>query len=98
MRPKFGCLTSSTHFVPVANINERSMLGDRDSEMCVVFEDTVMIDGVMNGEPYHVGQFCHSLRCRLFRYVRLGNLLKYRKLRSASTGTSISIFQYQSHT
>ena len=56
------------------------MLGDRDSEMCVVFEDTVMIDGVMNGEPYLVGQFCHNLRCRLFRYVRLGNLLKYRKL------------------
>ena len=46
------------------------MLGERDSEVCVVFEDTVMMDGKMNGESYPVGQFCHSLRSRLFKYVR----------------------------
>ena len=62
------------NYANAANINERSMLGERDSEVCVVFEDTVMIDGKMNGEPYPVGQFCHSLRCRLFKYVRVGIL------------------------
>ena len=43
------------------------MLGDRDSEMCVVFEDTVMIEGKMDGKSYSVGEFCHGLRCYLFR-------------------------------
>ena len=47
------------------------MLGDRDSEVCVVFEDTVMIDGKMDGKPYPVGEFCHGLRCYLFRYILL---------------------------
>ena len=45
------------------------MLGYRDSEVCVVFEDTVMIEGKMDGKPYPVGEFCHGLRCYLFRYI-----------------------------
>ena len=39
------------------------MLGERDSEVCVLFEDTVMIDAKMDGKPYSVGEFCHRLRC-----------------------------------
>ena len=50
-----------------ANINDRSMLGDRDSEVCVVIKDQEMIPGRMNGRYYEVGKFSHSLRCRLMK-------------------------------
>ncbi|KAG8922064.1 Phospholipase D1 [Tulasnella sp. 417] len=50
-----------------ANINERSMRGDRDSELAVVVRDTDMIDGKMAGKPFKVGRFAHTLRIRLMR-------------------------------
>ena len=50
-----------------ANINDRSMLGHRDSEVDVVIKDTEMILGKMDGENYDVGKFSHSLRCQLMR-------------------------------
>lgn len=50
-----------------ANINERSMLGARDSEVCAVVTDTRMIPSFMGGQPYDVGEFPHTLRKRLMR-------------------------------
>ncbi|ORY08356.1 hypothetical protein BCR34DRAFT_12903 [Clohesyomyces aquaticus] len=50
-----------------ANINERSMLGSRDSEVAAIVRDTEMIDSYMGGEPYKVGRFPHTLRMRLMR-------------------------------
>lgn len=50
-----------------ANINERSMLGSRDSEVAAVVRDTEMMWSTMNGEPYLVGRFPHTLRMRLMR-------------------------------
>ncbi len=50
-----------------ANINERSMLGSRDSEVAAVIRDTDMISSYMGGEPYKVGRFPHTLRMRLMR-------------------------------
>ncbi|CZS92359.1 related to phospholipase D [Rhynchosporium graminicola] len=50
-----------------ANINERSMLGSRDSECAAVVRDTDMLWSTMDGEPYLVGRFAHSLRMRLMR-------------------------------
>ena len=50
-----------------ANINDRSMLGDRDSEVDVVIEDREMIPGRMSGRPYEVGKFSHTLRCQLMK-------------------------------
>ncbi|KAF2748305.1 phospholipase D1 [Sporormia fimetaria CBS 119925] len=50
-----------------ANINERSMLGNRDSETAAIVRDTEMIDSYMAGEPYKVGRFPHTLRVRLMR-------------------------------
>jgi phospholipase D1/2 len=50
-----------------ANINERSMLGYRDSECAAVVRDTDMVWSKMNGRPYAVGRFPHSLRMRLMR-------------------------------
>ena len=50
-----------------ANINERSQLGNRDSEVAAVVRDTDMLWSKMNGEPYRVGRFAHTLRMRLMR-------------------------------
>ncbi|KAK3076229.1 hypothetical protein LTS18_013567, partial [Coniosporium uncinatum] len=50
-----------------ANINERSMLGSRDSEVACIIRDKQMMSSVMAGEPYMVGKFPHTLRMRLMR-------------------------------
>uniref|UniRef100_K3WPY3 Phospholipase n=1 Tax=Globisporangium ultimum (strain ATCC 200006 / CBS 805.95 / DAOM BR144) TaxID=431595 RepID=K3WPY3_GLOUD len=50
-----------------ANINERSMTGDRDSEIAVLVDDTEMDETVRiaNGTA-SVGKFAHSFRMKLF--------------------------------
>uniref|UniRef100_A0A668AK58 phospholipase D n=1 Tax=Myripristis murdjan TaxID=586833 RepID=A0A668AK58_9TELE len=58
-----------TVIIGSANINDRSMLGKRDSEMAVVVEDTEMVTGVMDGESYQAGKFALSLREECFRLV-----------------------------
>lgn len=50
-----------------ANINERSMLGSRDSEIAAIVRDTDMIWSKMAGQDYQVGRFAHTLRMRLMR-------------------------------
>ncbi|KAI4716712.1 phospholipase D [Aureobasidium sp. EXF-10727] len=50
-----------------ANINERSMLGSRDSEVAAIVTDQEMIPSRMGGKPYDVGTFPHTLRMRLMR-------------------------------
>ncbi|RMD41554.1 hypothetical protein DV735_g3568, partial [Chaetothyriales sp. CBS 134920] len=50
-----------------ANINERSMLGNRDSECAAVVRDTDMLWSRMDRKPYRVARFAHTLRLRLMR-------------------------------
>lgn len=50
-----------------ANINERSMLGSRDSEIAAIVRDTDMLWSKMGGKDYQVGRFAHTLRMRLMR-------------------------------
>ncbi|TPX12237.1 uncharacterized protein E0L32_007123 [Thyridium curvatum] len=50
-----------------ANINERSLLGDRDSECAAIVRDRDMLWSTMGGKPYQVGRFAHTLRLRLMR-------------------------------
>lgn len=50
-----------------ANINDRSLLGNRDSEVALLIEDTQFIKGIMNKKECNVGKFCSSLRHRLFK-------------------------------
>ncbi|EEH39580.2 phospholipase D1 [Paracoccidioides lutzii Pb01] len=50
-----------------ANINERSMLGSRDSECAAIVRDTDLLWSTMGGKPYLVGRFSHTLRMRLMR-------------------------------
>lgn len=50
-----------------ANINDRSMLGKRDSEVAVVYEDIETVKSIMGGEEYQAGRFGLSLRLECFR-------------------------------
>lgn len=56
-----------TAIIGSANINERSMLGSRDSEVAAIVTDTKMLPSFMGGQPYEVGEFPHTLRKRLMR-------------------------------
>jgi len=48
------------------NINDRSLMGDRDSEFGVLIRDKEFTKGLMNGAEYKSGKFCGSLRRSLF--------------------------------
>ena len=50
-----------------ANINDRSMLGKRDSEVAVIVEDSETTPSVMDGQPYQAGKYGLALRLECFR-------------------------------
>lgn len=50
-----------------ANLNDRSQLGDHDSEIAVVIEDPTPVDSRMGGQPYTASAFAASLRRQLYR-------------------------------
>ncbi|KAJ5102138.1 Phospholipase D/Transphosphatidylase [Penicillium alfredii] len=50
-----------------ANLNDRSQLGDHDSEIAVVIEDFTPVPSSMNGQPWTASRFATSLRRELFR-------------------------------
>jgi phospholipase D1/2 len=50
-----------------ANINDRSMLGNRDSELAIRVEDTLHATVTMAGVPFTVGFLPHTLRVKLMR-------------------------------
>ncbi|EMP40447.1 Phospholipase D2 [Chelonia mydas] len=54
-----------------ANINDRSLLGKRDSELALLVEDTELVPSVMGGEPYEAGKFALSLRLDCFSHELL---------------------------
>ncbi|GAB4855615.1 Phospholipase D zeta 1 [Ancistrocladus abbreviatus] len=49
-----------------ANINDRSLLGSRDSEIGVLIEDKEFVDSTLNGQPWRAGKFTYSLRLSLW--------------------------------
>ncbi|KAM9712896.1 phospholipase D1 isoform 1-T1 [Menidia menidia] len=59
----------NTVIIGSANINDRSMLGKRDSEVAVVVEDSDMVESLMDGSPYRAGRFALSLRLECFRMI-----------------------------
>uniref|UniRef100_A0A672V2R9 Phospholipase n=1 Tax=Strigops habroptila TaxID=2489341 RepID=A0A672V2R9_STRHB len=63
----------NTVIIGSANINDRSMLGKRDSEMAIIVQDTETVPSVMDGEDYSAGKFAQSLRLRCFRVVLGGS-------------------------
>ncbi|POS88415.1 hypothetical protein EPUL_000168 [Erysiphe pulchra] len=50
-----------------ANLNDRSQLGNHDSEIAVVIEDPTPIESFMDGRPYQASAFASSLRRQIFR-------------------------------
>ena len=49
-----------------ANINDRSMLGKRDSEYAVIINEQRKLISIMDGKPYKAANFAHSFRVNLF--------------------------------
>ncbi|XP_034990040.1 phospholipase D1 isoform X2 [Zootoca vivipara] len=66
---KLMIVDDNTVIIGSANINDRSMLGKRDSEMAVIVQDTDTLPSVMDGEDYKAGRFAQSLRLQCFRVV-----------------------------
>ncbi|KAL4812744.1 hypothetical protein BDW67DRAFT_169477 [Aspergillus spinulosporus] len=50
-----------------ANINDRSQVGDHDSEIAVIVEDRTPVPSKMNGQQWTASRFASSLRRHLFR-------------------------------
>ncbi|KAJ3333812.1 hypothetical protein HDU93_008370 [Gonapodya sp. JEL0774] len=50
-----------------ANLNDRSQLGNHDSEIAVVIEDNNLVQSIMAGRQYTVTKFATSLRRFIFR-------------------------------
>uniref|UniRef100_A0A1A8AE64 Phospholipase n=1 Tax=Nothobranchius furzeri TaxID=105023 RepID=A0A1A8AE64_NOTFU len=59
----------NTVIIGSANINDRSMLGKRDSEVAVFVEDTETVNSVMDGQPYQAGKYALQLRLECFRMI-----------------------------
>lgn len=59
----------NTVIIGSANINDRSMLGKRDSEMAVIVQDTETVPSMMDGKEYQAGRFAQGLRLECFRLV-----------------------------
>lgn len=49
-----------------ANLNDRSLLGSRDSEIAAVIQDERYVLGAMDGRPWRAGRFTQSLRMALW--------------------------------
>ena len=48
-----------------ANINDRSMLGERDSEFCVLIREKKLLNSKMDGKDFKAANFAHSFRVNL---------------------------------
>ncbi|RMZ84242.1 hypothetical protein DV738_g827, partial [Chaetothyriales sp. CBS 135597] len=50
-----------------SNLNDRSQLGSRDSELSIVMTDTRPLESTMDGQPYTAGHHAATLRRHLWR-------------------------------
>ena len=50
-----------------ANLNDRSQLGDHDSEIAILVEDPTPLPSTLNGRPWRASKFAATLRRQLFR-------------------------------
>ncbi|XP_039071847.1 phospholipase D zeta 1-like [Hibiscus syriacus] len=63
---KIMLIDDSAAIIGSANINDRSLLGSRDSEIGVLIEDKELVDSRMGGNPWKAGKFVLSLRLSLW--------------------------------
>lgn len=64
---KLMIVDDETVIIGSANINDRSMLGQRDSEIAVVVNDEKKVESVIDGNKVMVSEFAYTLRMRLFK-------------------------------
>ncbi|CAB1316362.1 unnamed protein product [Coregonus sp. 'balchen'] len=57
------------YIIGSANINDRSMLGSRDSELALLVEDEERVLSMMGGEEYQAGPLTLALRKECFRVL-----------------------------
>ncbi|CAL8303021.1 unnamed protein product [Gadus morhua 'NCC'] len=57
------------YIIGSANINDRSMLGQRDSELAVLVEDEDRVPSLMDGKEYQAGPLALALRKECFRVL-----------------------------
>lgn len=50
-----------------ANINDRSLLGSRDSEIAMLTKDKNKVQSLMAGQIYFTSKFAHTLRTSLYQ-------------------------------
>ena len=63
---KLMIVDDTTVILGSANINDRSMLGKRDSEYAVMINESKRLNSIMDGKPYKAANFAHSFRVNLF--------------------------------
>lgn len=61
-------------FIGSANINDRSMMGDRDSELGVLVQGGETVESILNGAKENVSKYAFTLRMRLLQ-VRIKYIL-----------------------
>ena len=54
-----------------ANINDRSLLGRRDSEVCAFIKDEEFVESVLDNKKVRVGKYAFSLRQKIFKYFQI---------------------------
>ncbi|KAG0048319.1 hypothetical protein BGZ83_006692 [Gryganskiella cystojenkinii] len=64
---KLMIIDDRTIIIGSANLNDRSQVGFRDSEIAIIIEDSDMIPSKMNGVEYQAGRIAHALRTDLFK-------------------------------
>ena len=67
LHDKLMIIDDRTVLLGSANVNDRSLLGTRDSEVAVLLHDADTVRTTMDGEEWEAGSFAHTLRCRLWR-------------------------------
>ena len=64
---KLLIVDDTTVVIGSANVNDRSMNGDRDAELAVVIKDSEKIYSVMNQQEVKVSRFAYNFRMNLFK-------------------------------
>lgn len=64
---KLLIIDDHTTLIGSANINDRSMMGNRDSEIACITTDTKVVESKMGGKPYNARQFAHRLRMDVYK-------------------------------
>jgi phospholipase D1/2 len=79
---KFMIVDDRKFIIGSSNINDRSMLGDRDSEIGIVVEDGALITSTMANKEFKVGKIPHEFRVKIFMGKSFHNFRTLRRERS----------------